>query len=102
MNAGSLRRYAASMYPMAQAQPGNAITSRPLPGNEIILTRQAGAYRLTLRRWEIEISGEDLAAVAQAFVVPENVDPALDYRTERHPVAQKALPCYYARWAWRE
>jgi len=102
MNAGSLRRYAASMYPLAQAQPGNAITSRPLPGNELTLTRQADAYRLTLRRWEIEIAVEDLAAVAAAFVVPENVEPTLDQRYERHPVVQKALPVYYARWAWIE
>jgi hypothetical protein len=102
MNAGSLRRYAAQMYPLAQAQPGNVITSRPLPGNEITLLRSPDAYRLALCRWEVEISGEDLAAVAQAFAVPENVEPTLNQRTERHPAANKSMPRYYARWAWRE
>lgn len=102
INSSSLRRFAASMYPMAQAQPGHVITARPVPGNEMILVREGRTYRLTLRRWERDIAAEDLAAVAEAFVLPPNVEPVLDQRHERHPVAMKALPCYYARWAWIE
>lgn len=102
MNPGLLRRYAASMYPQSQAQPGQVITARPVPGNELTLLREERTYRLTLRRWERDIAAEDIAAVTEAFVLPPNVEPALDRRTENHPVAHKPLPCYYARWAWIE
>lgn len=102
MNPNLLRRYAASMYPQSQAQPGHVVTARPLPGNELVLVREGRTYRLTLKRWERDIAAEDLTAVAEAFVLPANIEPALDMRLERHPVAQKPLPCHYAKWAWIE
>lgn len=102
MNASSLRRTAASMYAPAQAQPGRAIKSRPLPGNELVLTRIGGAWNLALRREETPIALEDAEAVAEAFVVPENIEPRFEQRNETQPVTQASVPVFYARWAWQE
>ena len=102
MNAGSLRRFAASMYEPARNQPGRAIKSRPLPGNELVLTRIGGAWTLALRREETPIDPEDAQAVAEAFVVPENIDPRFEQRNETQAITRASVPVFYARWAWQE
>ena len=103
MNATALRRFAAHMYPLLATRQQPTITARPQPGNELILTLDAaGAYRLTLRREELPIDADDAAAVAAAFVVPENVDAAYEQRTERQPVSGRDVSIYYARWGWIE
>lgn len=102
MNAASLRRYAASMYEPAREKPGKAIKARPLPGNELVLTRIGGAWNLALRREETPIAAEDAQAVADAFVVPDGIDARFEQRHEVQRVTQASVPVYYARWAWQE
>jgi hypothetical protein len=102
MNAGSLRRFAASMYEPARTSPGKAIKSRPLPGNELVLTRIGGAWNLALRREETPIALEDAQAVADAFVVPDEAQIRFEERREVQTVTQASVPVFYVRWAWQE
>jgi hypothetical protein len=105
MNATSLRRYAAAMYPTAQEQIEKPIRSRPLHGNELTLTRLSAemqSYSLTLRREEIEIAAEDLMAVIEAFCVPDRVAPQMRIARERNLVSDRSINVYYATWRWVE
>jgi hypothetical protein len=102
MNAGSLRRFAASMYEPARKQPEMPIKSRPLPGNELVLTRFDGEWRLALRREETPIAPEDAQAVADAFLVPDEAQIRFEERREVQTISQASVPVFYVRWAWQE
>lgn len=101
MNRDTLRRWAASLY--ALAEPGEVRKARPLPGNELTLQNLDGSrWSLTLRREENPLDGEDLQAVAEAFVLPEGCEPALRQAVELNKTSGRSVPVFYARWSWSE
>jgi hypothetical protein len=97
MNVDALRRVAAGMVGVTE---GETKKVRPLPGNELVLSRVDGRWRLGLRREEAPIAAEDVSAVALAFGVPGWVEPTMVQRDEMQTVSRRFVRVWYARWAW--
>ena len=78
-------------------------TAATLPGClDLVLSRQAEAWRLALRRERVYPSATEESILAEVFAVPEGCEPARRSATETHPTTHRTVRWCVSEFAWRE
>lgn len=100
MTRSKLQTIAANMR-AAVAQHDTGWTAATLPGGlELVLSHQAEAWRLALRRERIYPSATEEAILAEVFAVPEGTEPARRSKTEAAQARQ--VRWCVSEFCWRE
>jgi|WetSurMetagenome_2_1015567.scaffolds.fasta_scaffold88302_1 hypothetical protein len=95
-----LQTIAANMR-AAVAQHDTGWTAAVLPGGlELVLSHQAEAWRLALRRERVYPSATEEAILAEVFAVPEGTEPARRSKTEA--AKERQVRWCVSEFCWRE
>lgn len=100
MTRSKLQTIAAQMR-AAVAAHSTAWTATVLPGGlELVLSHQAEAWRLALRRERVYPSATEEAILAEVFAVPEGTEPVRRSKTE--PAKERQIRWCVSEFCWRE
>lgn len=102
MTKDQLTRYAAVAWSGINGDQQIAVSVRPRPGTELVLSRQDTNIKLKAIQEEHPIDLTDACVIAEAFGVPIESDPVRSQRNTTQRVSGRPIVEYTVTWSWLE
>lgn len=102
MTKDQLTRYAAAAWSGINGDHQIAFSVRPMPGLELVLSRQESGLKLKAISEERQLDLADACVIAEAFGVPLESDPVRSQRPTTQRVSGRPIVEHIVTWSWLE